>query len=262
LSLRRHGFALLAWPLIAAGWAALFLWEGGPYGRYLEHGNWTERGMAGAICRALPGGHLLLPGVLYAGGWLLMTAAMMLPAAMPLFQRFERMIGGRGDSRRLIGAIVLGYLAAWLAFGLAAHALDLAAHAAIERSAWLSFNAWAIGAAVLALAGLFQFSALKYRCLARCRTPFGFIAQHWRGRNPLRDALRLGLHHGVFCVGCCWALMLLMFVVGTGNVGWMLGLGAVMAAEKNLPWRRGFSHALGVLLLALGALVALRNLVA
>jgi predicted metal-binding membrane protein len=260
LNARYSGFSVVVWPLIATGWAALFLWGQSPYGRYLEHGNWTETGIAGSICHALPAGHLVLPVALYGGGWLLMITAMMLPAAMPLFQRFERMVGGRADRPRLIAAIILGYLAAWLAFGLAAHGLDLAVHAAVQRSSWLSFNGWAVGAAVLALAGLFQFSALKYRCLAKCRAPFGFISQHWSGRNPLRNAFALGLHHGVFCVGCCWALMLLMFVVGTGNVGWMLGLGALMAAEKNLPWSRYFSWALGVLLISAAAVVAGSNL--
>jgi predicted metal-binding membrane protein len=82
------------------------------------------------------------------------------------------------------------------------------------------------------------------------------------GAAPLRNALLLGLHHGAFCVGCCWAIMLLMFVVGTGSVGWMLGLGAVMAAEKNLPWGRRLSRPLGAALLAGGAIIAGVNLAA
>lgn len=262
MNARYNGFAVVVWPLIAAGWVALFLWGQSPYGRYLDHGTWTETGIAGSICSALPAGHLVLPAAIYAGGWLLMITAMMLPAAMPLFDRFERMVSSRGDRPRLIIAIILGYLVAWLAFGFAAHGLDLAVHAAVTRSTWLLFNGWAVGAAVLAVAGLFQFSTLKYRCLAKCRAPFGFISQHWRGRNPLRNAFQLGLHHGVFCVGCCWALMLLMFVVGTGNVGWMLGLGALMAAEKNLPWGRRFSRALGALLIVAAAVVAGHNLAA
>ena len=258
----RSAFAVIAWPLVAVGWAALFLWGQSPYARYLEHGDWTRSGAAGAICRALPAGAVLLPALLYAGGWLLMIAAMMLPAAMPLFQRFDRMVGGRADRAILVAAIVCGYLAAWLGFGLTAHALDFAVHGAVQRSAWLAFNGWALGAAVLALAGLFQFSSLKYRCLAKCRMPNSFIVQHWHGRRPVRDAFALGLHHGLFCVGCCWALMLLMFVVGTGNVGWMLGLGALMAAEKNLPWSRRLSRALGAALIAAGAAVAGLNLAA
>jgi predicted metal-binding membrane protein len=115
---------------------------------------------------------------------------------------------------------------------------------------------------VLAGAGLFQFSRLKYHCLDRCRTPFGFVAQHWRGTAPLRRALRLGLDHGLYCVGCCWAIMLLMFIVGTGNVGWMLALGAVMAVEKNAPWGARLSRPLGAALIAGAGLLAGVNLLA
>jgi predicted metal-binding membrane protein len=96
----------------------------------------------------------------------------------------------------------------------------------VQRSDWLTFNAWVLGASVLAIAGLFQFSPLKYHSLDKCRTPLTFIMQHWHGITPRLDAFLIGTHHGVFCVGCCWAIMLLMFVVGSGNVGWMLVLGA------------------------------------
>jgi len=109
-----------------------------------------------------------------------------------------------------------------------------------------------VAAAVLVGAGLFQFSALKYRCLDQCRTPFGFVTARWHGRAPLREALRLGVDHGLFCVGCCWALMLVMFVVGVGSIGWMLALAAVMAAEKNLPWGARLRTPVGVALVAWG----------
>jgi predicted metal-binding membrane protein len=114
-----------------------------------------------------------------------------------------------------------------------------------------------LGAGVLAIAGLFQFSSFKYHCLDKCRTPFSFIAEHWHGAAPRFGALRLGIDHGIFCVGCCWAIMLLMFVVGTGSVGWMLMLGAVMAVEKNVRWGRKLIAPLGLgLLLWSGAVVA------
>jgi predicted metal-binding membrane protein len=111
----------------------------------------------------------------------------------------------------------------------------------------------------LLVAGGFQFSRLKYRCLDKCRAPLSFVMEHWRGRHDRRNAFVLGIHHGIFCVGCCWALMLLMFGVGVGNVGWMLGLGAVMAIEKNLPWGRKLSAPVGAALLACGALIALNH---
>jgi predicted metal-binding membrane protein len=111
------------------------------------------------------------------------------------------------------------------------------------------------GAGPLLLAGGFQFTKLKYRCLDKCRAPLGFVTQHWRGSDTRLQALQLGVHHGLFCVGCCWALMFLMFAVGTGSIGWMLVLGAVMALEKNMPWGRKLSAPLGLLLLAWGVLI-------
>jgi predicted metal-binding membrane protein len=248
--------------LIGVAWATLLLWEWSPYGRYLDHGRWTELGLAGAICRVVPGGDVLLPALLYVGGWLLMSAAMMLPTALPLLQRFDRLAAVRSDRVQLIASLVTGYLLAWLGFGIAAHLLDGVLHVAVRLSDWLLINAWALGAAMLAIAGLFQFSRLKYHCLDRCRTPLSFIIGHWHGVAPRREAFLLGLHHGVFCVGCCWAIMLLMFAVGSASVGWMLALGAVMAIEKNAPWGKRLSQPLGYLLLGCGVLITLAHVAA
>ncbi|HEY1432482.1 MAG TPA: DUF2182 domain-containing protein [Stellaceae bacterium] len=245
--------------LIGTAWAALLLWAQGPYGRYLDHGRWTEIGVAADICRALPGGNVLLPAFLYIGGWLLMTAAMMLPTVLPLLRRFEQLTTGRADRRVLIGLLIAGYLLVWAAFGFAAHLLDTALHLIVRQSNWLEANGWMLGAIVLATAGAFQFTRLKYRCLDQCRTPLSFIVQYWRGRRPKWNAFALGGHHGAFCVGCCWAIMLLMFVVGTGNVGYMLVLGAIMALEKNAPWGRRLSRPLGFALLSWAAIVAVAN---
>src|SRR6266446_3475833 len=115
---------------------------------------------------------------------------------------------------------------------------------------WLGSHAWVISAVTLAGAGVYQFSSLKYRCLEKCRSPLSFITEHWHGRGERGQAFILGVHHGLFCVGCCWLLMLLMFAVGVGSLGWMLALGAVMALEKNMPWGRRVSAPLGVALLA------------
>ena len=146
-----------------------------------------------------------------------------------------------------------------MAFGVLAHAADAGLLLSVRRYGALIAYGWAVGAAVLAGAGLFQFSALKYRCLEQCRTPFGFVVARWHGRSPSREAFRLGLDHGLFCVGCCWALMLVMFVVGIGNLGWMLVLAAAMAAEKNLPWGRRLRTPLGLGLLAWAGAIVLAN---
>src|SRR5215472_3374194 len=102
--------------LIATAWLALTLWATSPYGRYLDHGKWSDVGLAAAICRALPAGQVLMPGLLYAGGWLLMTAAMMLPTTLPLLRRFERLTSARSDRLRLVFLPIAGYLLVWAAF--------------------------------------------------------------------------------------------------------------------------------------------------
>ena len=165
----------------------------------------------------------------------------------------------RQERSQLIILVIAGYLGVWIAFGVAAHAADWGLHEMVERSPWLEANAWVIGTGTLILAGGFQFSRLKYRCLDKCRAPLSFVMQYWRGRHDRRNALLLGIHHGVFCVGCCWALMLLMFAVGVGNIAWMLVLGAVMAVEKNMPWGRKLSAPVGVALLAWGGLILLNH---
>ena len=184
-----------------------------------------------------------------------MTVAMMLPTTLPLLEIFRRLTVGRQDRSQLLALVIAGYLLIWLGFGIIAHGADWLLHEIVERSSWLEAHAWLIGAATLLLAGGFQFSRLKYRCLDKCRAPLSFVTEYWRGRHERRNAFLLGINHGIFCVGCCWALMLLMFAVGVGNVAWMLMLGALMAVEKNLPWGRQLSAPLGVALIAWGGLI-------
>lgn len=248
---QRSRFLSLMAALIATAWLTLWLWGQSPYARYLDHGHWTwtEIGLAGRLCGALPGGGEPLTALLLAGGWVLMLSAMMLPTTLPLLDIFRRLTAQRADRRWLMSLLVTGYLAIWSAFGLAAHLADYAVLFVAGQSHWLVANGWVIGAAVLAIAGLYQFSALKYRCLDKCRAPLGFVIEHWRGTREKWHAVLLGVQHGAFCVGCCWALMLLMFVIGTANIGWMLILGAVMAAEKNLPSGRFLAAPLGAVLL-------------
>jgi predicted metal-binding membrane protein len=184
---------------------------------------------------------------------------MMLPTALPLLAIFARITAERADRGLLMALLIAGYLSIWIAFGLIAHAADLGLHAAAANSMLLAFNGWIVGMVLLAAAGVFQFSALKYHCLDRCRTPFSFINAHWRGLKPRRQSFLLGVHHGLFCVGCCWAIMLLMFVVGTGSVGWMLLIGAVMAVEKNVAWGRYLSAPLGGGLLLASVVIFVLN---
>jgi predicted metal-binding membrane protein len=254
---RQRVFAPLFFGLIGLAWFALWAWAASPWGRYLDHGDWTLEGPAAAWCRTLPGGTWLVPALLYASAWVLMTAAMMLPSTWPLLRVFDRVLAARADRGRLLALLGLGYVAVWAAFGLLAHALHAALLEGVAAWPLLARRGELIGATVVFGAGAFQFSALKHRCLDKCRTPMSFVMSHWRGRAPAHDALRLGAHHGLFCVGCCWALMLLMFLVGAGSLGWMLLLAAAMAVEKNFAWGQRLSTPLGLALLAWGGALAL-----
>jgi predicted metal-binding membrane protein len=246
--IRHSAFLWSIGSLVALAWLTLWLWDRSPYGRYLSHAELGGIGGSGSV---------ILPVTLYVLGWTLMTVAMMLPTTVPLLEIFRRLTALRPERSQLLALVIIGYLGVWAGFGVAAHLADWALHQVVERSAWLEANSWAIGAGTLLLAGGFQFSRLKYRCLDKCRAPLSFVMEYWRGRHDRRNALRLGIDHGIFCVGCCWALMLLMFGVGIGNVGWMLALAAVMAVEKNMPWGRNLSAPLGIALLGWGALIFL-----
>ena len=240
-------FGLIAL-LIALAWLSLWLWQQSPHARFLGH---EEIGGTGSIDDS----YLVLLA-LFVGGWTLMTVAMMLPTSLPLVAFFRTLVRRRSNRVSLVALLVLGYVGVWVAFAGLVHVGDLGIHAAVERVGWLHQNAWVIAASTFALAGVYQFSSLKYRCLEKCRSPVAFVMQNWRGHERW-DALRLGVRHGIFCLGCCWALMLLLFAVGVGSIGWMLVLAAVMATEKNMPWGRRLSAPLGVVLIAGGVALAL-----
>jgi predicted metal-binding membrane protein len=243
--------------LVALAWGVLWAWAASPYGRYLEHGNWMADGPVAALCRTIPGGVVLVPAAMVGIAWVLMITAMMLPTALPLFEAFDRLTAAREDRAQLLTLLGLGYLAAWGVFGLLVHALHSVLLAWIDTWPGVAAHAWLIGAATIAGAGTFQFSRLKHRCLDKCRTPLSFVIEHWRGRQQSLQAFALGAHHGLFCVGCCWALMLLMFVVGAGSLGWMLILAVLMAIEKNFTWGRRLSAPLGFALLGWALLLVL-----
>jgi predicted metal-binding membrane protein len=145
--------------------------------------------------------------------------------------------------------LLLGYLAVWAGFGLAAWIFDRAVHAAVDTVPWLAAHPQLIVAATLLAAGLWQFSPVRDRCLEECRSPLGFVMNRWRGLAERTEAFSMGIAHGAFCVGCCWSLMLVMFGVGLGSVTAMLALGGLTAIEKNLPSGRRLTRPLGVALI-------------
>ncbi len=246
----RRAFVVLIAVLIAICWLALSISSISPYAPYLNHQvlDGVRFDAGGAYLRLL---------LVFVAGWVLMTAAMMLPTSLPLVVLFHRMTRPRPDRALLVALLVAGYLAAWTLFGFVAHFGDWLLHGLVHRVPWLEAHDWVIGVTLLAVAGLYQFTPLKYACLDKCRSPLHFVMTHWRGRRERAQSFRLGVDHGLFCVGCCWSLMLLMFAFGSGNVAWMLGLGTVMAVEKNMPWGRRISVPLGVGLLGSAAVVAL-----
>ena len=132
-----------------------------------------------------------------------------------------------------MAAFIGGYALVWSAFGLAAFCFDASLHAAVNSSGWLAHHDWWIGGSVLALAGAFQFTSLKDACLDKCRHPAQFLMRFYE-RGPA-GGFRLGARHGLFCVGCCWALMLVMFAAGVASLIWMALLTGVMIHEKTRP---------------------------
>lgn len=185
--------------------------------------------------------------------WTVMMAGMMLPSASPMILLFTRLQGRRGGTWARTAAFGAGYLLVWTAFSAAATALQWGLQ-------WLgllagdALNHNTAGGAVLVGAGLYQFTAIKQSCLARCQSPLGFLMSHWRAGT--RGALQLGVSHGGYCLGCCWVLMLILFVGGVMNLLWAAGLGALALVEKVVPAGPWLARAAGVGLVAAGIVLA------
>jgi predicted metal-binding membrane protein len=178
-----------------------------------------------------------------------MIVAMMLPTSVPLVLVFAAVVDRRPAPMILVGLLLAGYLTLWAGFGLAAWVFDRGIHAAVDAWPWLAAHPQLIMGTTLMVAGLWQFSPLRDKCLDECRSPFGFVVNRWQGIAVRHESFAMGLAHGAFCIGCCWSLMLVMFGVGLGSMVAMLVLGAVTAIEKNLPWGRRLTHPLGFLLI-------------
>jgi predicted metal-binding membrane protein len=194
--------------------------------------------------------------VIFLLGWQVMTAGMMLPSSLPMIGSFARASRGQAHPRLALAAFLAAYFVVWTGFAVFALAVDAGLRDLVPRWGWLSERPWLIPGVVLILAGAFQFSSLKERCLDACRSPFGFIWR-WYGRG-LAAAWRLGMRHGLFCLGCCWALMLTMFAVGINSLIWMAALTGVMLIEKTAPWGRRLAPVVGGVLLVWGGLALLQ----
>ena len=193
--------------------------------------------------------------IVFGLSWQTMVVAMMLPTSLPMIRLFRMTSGSQPAQGRLLATFLSGYALVWTAFGFAALGGDVLLHRFEDSSAWLSARPWVLPASALALAGTFQFSRLKDRCLRECRHPGPFLLRYYR-RGP-GAALELGLRHGLFCLGCCWALMLLMFAVGVANLTWMAVLTALMVYEKTGQLGEWVGRYAGATFLLMAAVVAL-----
>ena len=162
--------------------------------------------------------------------WQFMTAAMMLPSSLGFIRLYAATAGCAPDFPLALTLFLGSYFAVWTAFALAAFSGDVQVHRIVDAWPWLATHATLIPAATLALAALYQFTPLKDACLKACRHPGIYLMRHYR-RGAL-NGLRLGLGHALYCVGCCWALMLVMFAAGVAHLAWMGVLAAIMLVEK------------------------------
>ena len=186
--------------------------------------------------------------------WTIMMVAMMLPAAAPMILIFAS-AQARRDRHVAVPTWIFVVLV-WAAAGLGAYVLDqaftelLRSHASRDRITWAPL---ALGITLIS-AGLYQFRPLKHVCLRQCRSPWVFVAQYWR-EGPT-GAVNMGVRHGLYCLGCCWALFAVLTAVGMMSIAWMLSLTLVVFAEKVFPYGVRISGAVGVALIAIGLLIA------
>ncbi len=194
--------------------------------------------------------------VVFLVAWQSMIVAMMLPSSIPMVRMFGAMAAQQRRKGEVMAAFLGGYAVVWTLFAAVAFLGDTALHNLADRTPWLLAHPQVIGGGVLALAGLFQFTDLKERCLTECRHPAAFlIPRYQRGTAA---AYRIGWAHGLFCLGCCWAMMLLMFAVGVAHLWWMAVLTAIMVYEKVGAHGKRATPIIGVALLVLSAGVLLQ----
>lgn len=217
----------------------------------MEQRMWREMNMS---MNGMKPSWTALDALLVFAMWAAMMAAMMVPGTAPMLAAFaaiNRRRRARGDAAVPTAVFLAGYLLVWAAFSIAATALQALLQALGLLTTMGESASHFLSAALFLAAGLYQFSALKQRCLARCRSPDGFILSEWR--DGALGAVVMGVRHGLFCLGCCAALMLLLFAVGVMDLRWVAALTALVTAEKLLPPAKPLRTSIGVVLLAAAA---------
>ena len=226
---------------IAAAWAVAVAAEVTGTAGALHHDALIEGGP--------PLGAALL---VFLVAWQAMVAAMMLPSSLPLIRLFDVVSRKQERPARARAAFLGGYAVVWTGFGALAFLGDAAVHHGVEAVPAVAERPWLVAGSVLALAGAFQFSDLKEQCLAKCRAPGPYLLARYR--RGAAAGFRLGFGHGLFCLGCCWALMLVMFAAGVAVLWWMAALTAVMVYEKTGRYGPRLTPVVGFGLLALSAI--------
>jgi predicted metal-binding membrane protein len=192
--------------------------------------------------------------------WAVMMVGMMAPSAAPMILMYAR-VGRQGKIAgkpfAATGWFATGYFLAWAGFSLAATLVQWVLEREALLDARMANTNILVGAAVLIAAGIYQWTPIKDACLAKCRTPFGFLMSHGGFRSNVGGCIRLGLLHGIYCVGCCWVLMALLFVVGVMNVLWIAFLALLVLVERLTPWGRWVGRLAGVICIAVGTWMVL-----
>jgi predicted metal-binding membrane protein len=223
----RLGLIALLFALAAVAW-----WSTADRMQGMDDGPGTELGALGW----------------FLGVWLVMMAAMMFPSVSPTVVLYAQMARRKWRAAPVVFAA--GYLATWTAAGFVAYAVfDVGRTLLGEPLAWDNGGRWLAGGTLI-IAAVYELTPFKGVCLAKCRSPFGFLISVWR--DGLWGAFNMGARHGAWCVGCCWALMASLFALGVMSLAWMAFVAALIALEKTVPWRRTVTYATAGLLLALG----------
>ena len=193
---------------------------------------------------------------LFMAIWVAMMAAMMFPTAAPMILMFARVHASkrqRGQPFVPTWVFISAYLTVWTLFGGLAYTVAVGAEKLADQSMWIMDNAARIGGVLLIAAGVYQLSPLKYVCLNKCRSPFSFILNSWR--DGYGGSFRMGLEHGVYCLGCCWLLFAILFPLGMMNIAVLALITLLIFAEKSTPFGRHVAALAAVALIAYGILV-------
>ena len=211
-------------------------------------GGMTSAMDAGAAVRSLRDAWLIF------AMWTVMMAAMMLPSASPMIEMYARIARGRSTERGgRAWLFAAGYLIAWTGFGAAVTVVQYPLERTRIIADAMRMEPFA-GGLLLIATGIYQFTPLKQACLTQCRSPLGFFMTEWRSGG--RGALVMGLRHGVFCIGCCWLLMALMFVAGVMNLVFAIALTILVLLEKATPWGGAVARASGAVMVVSGLALA------